>query len=151
MSENDVEYWKHKYALLEEQFLLSKKRNEELEERLLEMAEKSATEEAALREEITELCKKLTTAEEKVCKLEKQCLRFQKDCEALLHLAKLNSQRNEPTSTPSSPQPQTTETPEDPFTNVVSIQTKIFNGTWAKNYEDLDILKMHEGFIYGFK
>ena len=22
MSENDVEYWKHKYALLEEQFLL---------------------------------------------------------------------------------------------------------------------------------
>ncbi|KAE9416585.1 hypothetical protein Angca_000756, partial [Angiostrongylus cantonensis] len=49
---DDVEYWRTKYALLEDQFLQQKRRNEELEDRLLHIIEKVETEKKQLANEI---------------------------------------------------------------------------------------------------
>ncbi|VDK83456.1 unnamed protein product [Cylicostephanus goldi] len=55
MSDAELEYWRKKYSLLEEQFQLQKNRNEELEERLLHMVEKVETEKKQLANEIDTL------------------------------------------------------------------------------------------------
>lgn len=55
MSDADIEYWRTKYALLEQQFQLQKNRNEELEDRLLHMVEKVEVEKKQLADEIDTL------------------------------------------------------------------------------------------------
>nr|CDJ91427.1 Protein D1014.4 [Haemonchus contortus] len=59
MVDSEVEYWRTKYALLEEQFLKQKSRNEELEDRLLHMVEKIETEKKELANEIDALTRRL--------------------------------------------------------------------------------------------
>ncbi|KHJ89563.1 hypothetical protein OESDEN_10610 [Oesophagostomum dentatum] len=59
MSDADIEYWRKKYSLLEEQFNHQKSRNEELEERLLHMVEKVESEKKKLADEIDALTRKL--------------------------------------------------------------------------------------------
>ncbi|VDM67493.1 unnamed protein product [Strongylus vulgaris] len=59
MSDAELDYWRTKYSLLEEQFNHQKNRNEELEERLLHMVEKVETEKKQLADEIDALTRKL--------------------------------------------------------------------------------------------
>ncbi|KAK6755557.1 hypothetical protein RB195_014124 [Necator americanus] len=59
MSDAEIDYWRTKYSLLEEQFKQQKNRNEELEERLLHMVEKIEAEKKQLAEEIHTLTRKL--------------------------------------------------------------------------------------------
>lgn len=55
MSHAEIDYWRTKYSLLEEQFTLQKNRNEELEERLLHMVEQVESEKKQLADEIDAL------------------------------------------------------------------------------------------------
>ncbi|KIH43892.1 hypothetical protein ANCDUO_26095 [Ancylostoma duodenale] len=55
MSDAEIDYWRTKYSLLEEQFTIQKNRNEELEERLLHMVEKVESEKKQLADEIDAL------------------------------------------------------------------------------------------------
>ncbi|EYB82273.1 hypothetical protein Y032_0363g3531 [Ancylostoma ceylanicum] len=59
MSDAEIDYWRTKYSLLEEQFTIQKNRNEELEERLLHMVEKVESEKKQLADEIDALTRKL--------------------------------------------------------------------------------------------
>ncbi|KAK5968974.1 hypothetical protein GCK32_019176 [Trichostrongylus colubriformis] len=59
MGDAEIDYWRTKYALLEEQFQKQKNRNEELEDRLLHMVEKIETEKKHLADEIDALTRKL--------------------------------------------------------------------------------------------
>ncbi|VDM37802.1 unnamed protein product [Toxocara canis] len=84
--QEDAAWWKAKYQRLEEQFEILKKRNEDLEERMLNLVEKVESDKIALSEEIDHLSGQLTAASNKVVCLERECDRYKKDCVLAVHL-----------------------------------------------------------------
>uniref|UniRef100_A0A915AI61 Uncharacterized protein n=2 Tax=Parascaris univalens TaxID=6257 RepID=A0A915AI61_PARUN len=85
-TEADAEWWKVKYSKLEEQFIILKRRNEDLEERMLNLVEKIECDKIVLSDEIDHLSSQLTAASNKVVSLERECARYKKDCVLAVHL-----------------------------------------------------------------
>lgn len=75
-----ADWWKMKYEKTEEQYRVMKGRNEELEERMLNLVDKVEQEKVILSNEIDELAGRLAAVNGKVTLLEGECARYKKDC-----------------------------------------------------------------------
>lgn len=78
--------WKMKYEKLEEQYKVMKDRNEELEDRLLNLVEKVEQEKIILSNEIDQLVGRLTLANNRISSLEDDCARYKRDCVLAVNL-----------------------------------------------------------------
>ncbi|MFH4978860.1 hypothetical protein AB6A40_005569 [Gnathostoma spinigerum] len=85
-SKLDAEQWRLKYSILEEQYSMFKRRNEELEEKLLTLVEKVEGDKSALSDEIDQLSAKLTAANMRIASLEKDCEAYKEDCRTAVNL-----------------------------------------------------------------
>ncbi|KAK6026901.1 hypothetical protein OSTOST_07115 [Ostertagia ostertagi] len=135
MGDADIEYWRTKYALLEEQFQHQKNRNEELEDRLLNMVEKIETEKKQLAGEIDALTRKL---------------------EWLTSVQKSNSKMDDTTETFEPEDPSTTEASHTDIDFFRPSGKSIILGSRGssfptKGYHHFPVLALDEGIIYGFR
>ncbi|WKY10541.1 hypothetical protein Q1695_002704 [Nippostrongylus brasiliensis] len=131
MSDADIEYWRTKYALLEEQFQIQRKRNEELEDRLLLMVEKIESEKKQLADEIDTLTRKLERFSSRESRGD--------DCVE-------NEPEDPSTSNCVSAGVQLFRVPGKEVTLGAPATT-----AQVKGYHHLPVLSLDEGIIYGFR
>lgn len=82
----DPSIWKLKYERLDEQYNVMKSRNEELEDRLLNLVEKVEQEKLILSKEVDQLVGKLSQANVRISALQDDCVRYKKDCITAVNL-----------------------------------------------------------------
>uniref|UniRef100_A0A0N4U1C6 HAP1 N-terminal domain-containing protein n=1 Tax=Dracunculus medinensis TaxID=318479 RepID=A0A0N4U1C6_DRAME len=71
---------------LKEQYAILKTRNEELEERILNVVEKVESDKLTLSDEIDHLITRISSANSKILMLESECARYKRDCILAVHL-----------------------------------------------------------------
>ncbi|VDN05250.1 unnamed protein product [Thelazia callipaeda] len=86
LSGEDECMWKMKYEKLKEQYTVMKTRNEELEDRLLNLVEIVEKEKIMLADEVDRLNQSLVLAKNRVSTLENDCVRYKKDCALAVNL-----------------------------------------------------------------
>ncbi|KAL6741792.1 hypothetical protein Aduo_015012 [Ancylostoma duodenale] len=136
MSDAEIDYWRTKYSLLEEQFTIQKNRNEELEERLLHMVEKVESEKKQLADEIDALTRKLELLTKKSGNIENG------DADEL-------DEPEDPAMTVPQSGVQLLRTSERRVVLGTRVGGNVSQGT--RGYHHFPVLAFDEGLIYGFR
>ncbi|CAI4222582.1 unnamed protein product [Auanema sp. JU1783] len=143
---DDIAFWKTKYSLLNEQYSQVKKRNEELEDRILDIVDKVENDKIVLSKEIDHLTLKLENADDKLKKYEELSMK---------HGYTITDQCAMESDNCSSLENSSVETPDDPvIIRKKSYSPIMLNGEVRSDlpgYRHIPLLSLAEGFIYGFR